>query len=78
MSVEKDVLRLEVSVDDALGVQVLQSQCDLRQVEAEGGGRVGVKVGVKVGGRIGGRLVEVDVGTTMRHLELFCVIVELF
>ena len=71
MSVEKDVLGLEVSVDDALGVQVLQSQCDLRQVEAEGGGRVGVKVG----GRIGGRLVEVDVGTTMRHFELFCVIV---
>ena len=31
--VEHDVLRLEVPVDDALGVEVLQSQQDLGQVE---------------------------------------------
>lgn len=32
--VEHDVLRLEVSVDDALGMEVTQGQCDLRQIEA--------------------------------------------
>lgn len=33
LAVEHDVLGFEVPVDDALGVQVAQGQCDLRQVE---------------------------------------------
>lgn len=33
LAVEHDVLRFEVPVDDALGVEVAQGQCDLCQVE---------------------------------------------
>lgn len=48
LAVEHDVLGFEVPVDDALGVQVAQGQCDLRQVETaetgqgEGKGSVGL------------------------------------
>lgn len=48
LAVEHDVLRFEVPVDDALGVQVTQGQCDLCQVETaetgqgEGKGAPGV------------------------------------
>lgn len=52
LAVEHDVLGFEVPVDDALGVQVAQGQCDLRQVETaetgqgEGKGRRGAVLGV--------------------------------
>lgn len=34
LAVEHDVLRLEIPVDDALGMEMAQGQCDLSQIEA--------------------------------------------
>lgn len=34
LAVEHDVLRLEIPVDDALGMEMAQGQCDLCQIEA--------------------------------------------
>lgn len=47
LAVEHDVLWLEIPVDDALGMEMAQGQCDLSQVEAaetgQGEGRAKVE-----------------------------------
>lgn len=47
LAVKHDVLRLEIPVDDALGMEMAQGQCDLSQVEAAetGQGKGRAKVG---------------------------------
>lgn len=53
LTVEHDVLRFEVPVDDAQGVEMAQGQCDLCQVETaqtgQGKGKAGVALGPGAG-----------------------------